>query len=331
MAKKNSLQDALNKSIFINVALAVAVVALAGILVYTTVLSPRTTAVQQGGSTLNPNATNTTAVAFAGINQPFNATELAAINNEPLSNYEIAGQRLLNGTLNDQVVVSNSPQYNALLISGKPTVIYIGAISCIFCGENRWSMALALAKFGNFTSLYKGYSSKNDGAVPTVYWAVNNVTTLSGVTYGNHYSSNLINFVSAEYDSPISQGFQVQPLTYFVQHAPNSTYGSALQFMNATGKFQGTPFTFWGSSLDAGADAVVFGNTTPSSATLPLSQMTHDQILNQLRSNNDQFAWAEYAGADVYIAQACPSISNSAPVCALPAIKKIGAIMGLSS
>ena len=59
--------------------------------------------------------------------------------------------------------------------------------------------------------------------------------------------------------------------------------------------------------------------------------MTHAQVLSQLSSFNDQFAWSEYAAADVYIAQVCPSINNTAPVCSLPAIKSIGSVMGLTS
>jgi hypothetical protein len=265
-----------------------------------------------------------------------NSSELAVINSAPLSYYEYAGERLLNGTLTNQVQLSNTPTspYNAIIINGKPSVIYIGAISCIFCGENRWAMALALAKFGNFTTLYNGYSSLGDGDVPTLYWNDDNTTTSSGMTYGNFYNSNYINFISAEYDSPIVQGFELPTtgLNYYVQNAPNSTYEGALSFMNSTGKFAGTPFTFWGTSLVQGADAVVFGNTTPSSASdLPIAHMTHAQILQQFSNFNSQFAWSEYAGADVYIAQVCPSINNTAPVCALPAIKAIGSVMGLTS
>jgi hypothetical protein len=54
--------------------------------------------------------------------------------------------------------------------NGKPSVIYIGAISCVWCGENRWAMAMALSRFGSFNSLYIGYSSIHDGDVPTLYW-----------------------------------------------------------------------------------------------------------------------------------------------------------------
>jgi hypothetical protein len=268
---------------------------------------------------------------LTGIDQPLNATELAAINNAPLSYFENAANMMLAGNLTGMVSVPvlNSTYFasNALVIGGKPSVVYIGAISCIYCGENRWAMALALSRFGNFTNLYKGYSSFGDSDVPTLYWSQDNYTTPAGVGFGASYTSPYINFFASDYESPIVQGFQVQPLSYFISKAPNSTYRSAITFMNNTDKFAGTPFTLWGGSLFAGADAVAFGNTTPSSSSLPLTYMTHADVLRQIGTFSDRFAWTEYAGADIYIAATCPSIGNAAPVCSLPGIKAIEAKM----
>ncbi len=268
-----------------------------------------------------------------GIDTQLNSTELSIINNAPSSYFEKAGEMLLNSTLTDEVVFSkvpNNTKFSAMYFNGKPSVIYVGAISCIFCGENRWAMALALSRFGSFSKLYKGYSSFGDGDVPTLYWSAYNYTTPEGVGYGNYYSSNYINFISADYESPIRQGFEVQPLSYFISNAPNETYGKALSFMNSTGLFQGTPFTFWGNVAVGGADAVVFGNSTPTSTVLPLTYMTHSQVLSQLKNFNDQFAWGEYAGADIYISYLCPTINNSAPICSLPAIQSIEKVEGLA-
>jgi len=267
----------------------------------------------------------------AGIDTQLTSSQLGVINGAPNSYFETAGEKLLNGTLTDEISVVNAIKVSPVIVGGKPSVVYIGAISCIFCGENRWAMALALSRFGNFSALYNGYSSFGDDDVPTLYWKWNNYTTASGATYGNYYQSPYINFYSIEYDSPINGSFQMQPISYFITKAPNATYAAVASYMNATGKFQGTPFTLWGSAIVTGADGVVFGNSTPTSSVIPLTNETHADVLNQLQSFNDQFAWGEYAAADVYIADLCPSIGNSAPICALPAIRSIGAIMGLSS
>ena len=278
--------------------------------------NPNSVAQQQSGKTL------------ANINQPLNRSELAVINNAPLSYYEIAGEKLLNNTLTNQVVLSNTTlQYNALIINGKPSVIYIGAITCPFCGENRWAMALALSRFGNFTALYKGYSSLDDGDTTTLYFGIDNYTTSADVSFNSSYISNKINFISAEYESPLTQGFQIQP-QLFLQKSPNAIYTRALNFMFNINKFQGTPFTFWGTSLNQGADAVIFGNTTQSSPSILNAGWSHSQVIGLLKNFNSQFAWSEYAAADIYIAQVCPSIGNNSSVCRLPAIIKIEQAIG---
>jgi hypothetical protein len=56
---------------------------------------------------------------------------------------------------------------------------------------------------------------------------------------------------------------------------------------------------------------------------VPLTYETHGQVLGQLKNFSDQFSWAEYAAADVYIAYTCPAINDTAPICQLPAIKQM--------
>ncbi len=262
---------------------------------------------------------------LTNISEPINASDLAIINNAPDSYFETAGEMLLNGTIQNQIITApynKSNQYPAFIIGGKPSVIYVGAISCVFCGEGRWAMALALSRFGNFSRLYYGYSSFGDYDLPTLYWNQDNYTTSAGVGYGNYYSSKYINFISSDYESPIINGFTVQPIPFFIKNAPNATYASALEFMNSTGKFAGTPFTFWGTTLLDYAVGEVFGNSTPTT-NLPLEYETHSQVFSQLKSFNDQFSWSEYATADVYAAYTCGAINNTDAFCTLPAIKSL--------
>jgi len=266
---------------------------------------------------------------LTNINAPLNASELAVINNASDSYFEQAGLMLLNGSIND---VGVQPQKAPLLIvNGKPSVIYLGAISCIYCGENRWAMALALGRFGRFNALFKGYSSFGDGDLPTLYWAPAEYNISSGVDFGNFYNSSYINFISIDYASPIVQGFEMQPLSYFIQKVGSTgsaPYVAALQLISNLNNFQGTPYTIWGRFVVPGADAVDFGNVNPSQPPIPLEYMTHEQVLSQLAHPNDMFAWREYAGADLYIAMTCASINNTAPICALPAIQKIESVYG---
>ncbi len=289
---------------------------------------------------------------LTGIDTPISSQQLSVINNAPNSDFEVAWEKVQSLSIPNEtgsngiytaplfeINAAHPAQVSPLIINNKPTVVYIGATSCIYCGESRWSMALALSRFGTFSALYTGYSSIGDSDVPTLYWKSNNYTTKSGETFGNDYSSGYINFISAEYDSPITGGFEfvnsASPISYFVANAPNASYSQALSFMNKSGLFAGTPFTLWGTSVNRGAVGVVFGNGTSAGSTaatniLPLTYMSHSQIFNQLQQFNNTFAYEQYASADVYVAQVCSSINNSASVCSLPAIATLERDMGLA-
>ncbi|MEM4063868.1 MAG: DUF929 family protein [Candidatus Micrarchaeaceae archaeon] len=262
---------------------------------------------------------------LTNINAPLNSTELAIINNASDSYFETAGEMYLSSKLNNSVGAS-ATKVPMFVVNGKPSVIYLGSITCIFCGENRWAMALALSRFGNFTELFKGYSSFGDGDLPTLYWAPAHYNQ-SSIDLGNFYNSKYINFITLEDTDPITGGFNLQPLN-IIQQEINSTgnlaYMDAIKFILQLNTFQGTPYTIWGAYNVGGADAVDFGNSTPiNGQSLPLTYMTHEQVLSQLAHPNDQFAWTEYAAADLYVAMICGSINNTAPVCSLPAIKQI--------
>jgi hypothetical protein len=52
---------------------------------------------------------------------------------------------------------------SALTSSGKPEMLYIGAEFCPYCAAERWAMAIALSRFGTFTSpLHYIHSSSTD-------------------------------------------------------------------------------------------------------------------------------------------------------------------------
>lgn len=261
---------------------------------------------------------------LTNINTQLNSTELSIINNASDSIFEQAGMMYLNRSLTN-TVISSSKKVPAFMVNGKPSVIYLGSITCVFCGENRWAMALALSRFGNFSTLFKGYSSFGDGDVPTLYWAPARYNQ-SSVDLGSFYHSKYLNFIAIEDTDPITSGFNLQPMSAIQQEinsTGNTAYEKAFQFILDINNFQGTPYTIWGGSQVGGADAVDFGNTPPTNNTLPISRMTHEQILSQLANPNTQFAWTEYAAADIYVAMACASLNNTAPVCSLPAIQAI--------
>jgi hypothetical protein len=314
------------------------------------VLRPQPAAPSKTSSTsvpttsISPTPEMSVGQSLAGIDTQLNSSELAAINNAPNSYFETAGNMMLNLSLPGEMInqtigayvgvvyLYKQPQVQPFVVNGKPSVIYLGAISCIYCAENRWAMAMALSRFGNFSALYKGYSSLKDGDVPTLYWAQENITGSGSASFKNYYTSNYINFFSAEYDSNISSGFQLprSGLSYFIQNATDQNDRAAMGYIGNAIQFKGTPTTVFGTSVNGGVDAVVFGvpNSTTEAADLPpLTYMTHADILGQLKNFNTALSVQEYAGADVYVAQICRGINNTAPVCSLKAIASMEGVL----
>ena len=76
---------------------------------------------------------------------------------------------------------------------------------------------------------------------------------------------------------------------------------------------------------------MIFGianSTTQQNTKLaPLTYMTHSGILGQIGSMKNEFAVEEYAAADVYVAEVCIAINNTASACSLPAIKTMEGII----
>src|SRR6516225_2317630 len=76
----------------------------------------------------------------------------------------------------------------ALTSGGKPEMLYIGAEYCPYCAAMRWSMAVALSRFGTLTPLHGIYSSSSDVDPHTA--------TLT--FYKSSYSSNYLVFTPVE-------------------------------------------------------------------------------------------------------------------------------------
>jgi thiol-disulfide isomerase/thioredoxin len=76
----------------------------------------------------------------------------------------------------------------ALTSNGKPEMLYIGAEFCPYCAAMRWSMAIALSRFGTLTPLHGIHSSSSD-----VY---PNTATLT--FYKSGYDSKYLAFTPVE-------------------------------------------------------------------------------------------------------------------------------------
>jgi hypothetical protein len=77
----------------------------------------------------------------------------------------------------------------ALTSNGKPEMLYIGAEFCPYCAAMRWSMAIALSRFGSFTTPLQGIHSSPTDTDP-------NTATLT--FYKSGYNSKYLAFTPVE-------------------------------------------------------------------------------------------------------------------------------------
>ncbi len=76
----------------------------------------------------------------------------------------------------------------ALVLDGKPEVLYIGANYCPYCAAERWPLLTALSKFGTFSGIRGTASSSSDlnASTPTITFL------------GSSYTSRYVSFVAVE-------------------------------------------------------------------------------------------------------------------------------------
>jgi Domain of unknown function (DUF929) len=77
----------------------------------------------------------------------------------------------------------------ALTSNGKPEMLYIGAEYCPYCAAERWAMAVALSRFGTFTTQLRGIHSSSTDVDP-------NTPTLTFYKVG--YTSPYLTFTPVE-------------------------------------------------------------------------------------------------------------------------------------
>jgi hypothetical protein len=86
-------------------------------------------------------------------------------------------------------VPSSTPQLTSS--SGKPTLYYLGTDACPFCAFERWSLVIALSRFGTFTDLHQTTSGDTEAIS-----SLNDINSFS--FYGSSYSSKYLAFLGVE-------------------------------------------------------------------------------------------------------------------------------------
>jgi hypothetical protein len=169
--------------------------------------------------------------------------------------------------------------------AGKPLITYIGAEYCPFCAAERWSLAVALSRFGTFENLSGTHSSDSDEFPDT--------QTLS--FYGSSYSSPYVDFQAVEEATNQPDGSSYQAL-----QAPTAAQTALMAKYDAQGSI---PF------LDIANRYVITGS---SFSPQVLQGLSRSQIAADL-SNPDSAVAQAIDGAANDITAAIASVTGNQP------------------
>jgi len=165
----------------------------------------------------------------------------------------------------------------ALTSNGKPEMLYIGAEFCPYCAAMRWSMAVALSRFGTFTTPLHGIHSSGTDTDP-------NTPTLT--FYKSSYSSPYLTFTPVENET-ISRG----PL------------------QNTTAAQQALWQKYDSSASGVGYPFISFGNKyvikTPTYDPGVLAGMSWAQVATALHNPNSPVAQGALGTANLITAAIC--------------------------
>ena len=183
----------------------------------------------------------------------------------------------------------------ALTSGGKPQMLYIGAEFCPYCAAMRWSMAIALSRFGTLTPLHGIHSSPTDTDP--------NTATLT--FYKSGYTSNYLKFAAVENET--------------ISHAPLQNPTAAQAALWA--KYEPDPSTRGYPFIDFGNKLVMKG---PIYDPAVLAGKSWSQIAAALKDPTSPIAQS-VDGAANYVTGAICRMTNNQPssVCSTPAVTAV--------
>jgi len=186
----------------------------------------------------------------------------------------------------------------SLTVDGRPQLVYVSADYCPFCAARRWSLVVALSRFGTFSNLALTSSSSTD-----IY-----PNTSSFSFHGAGYTSQYISLATVETETRDRTALETPSADVarvFEQYdvPPYTTQAGAIPFLDIGGRY-----------LSIG------GGYSPSL----LQGMSAQQIASVIRNPNSPVGRAIMADANVITAAVC-SVTGNQPgsVCGVAPMPQI--------
>jgi hypothetical protein len=183
-----------------------------------------------------------------------------------------------------------------LTSNGKPEMLYIGAEYCPYCAAMRWSMAVALSRFGTLSTPLRGIHSSSSDVYPD---------TATLTFYQTGYNSKYLAFTPVENETisrSLLQSPTAQQNQIWARYEPNPTQ-------------RGYPFISFGNKYLLKA---------PIYDPAVLKGLTWSQIAADLHNPSSPVAQGVLGGANYITAAICKMTNNQpASVCTAPSITAV--------
>jgi thiol-disulfide isomerase/thioredoxin len=235
----------------------------------------------------SPAAAGSSASASSVTGTALPAAVLRDVATVPASTLNAVGAGSVPAVTSKPVTTINGAPLTA---QGKPEMLYIGAEFCPYCAAMRWSMAVALSRFGAFSALRGIHSSPTD--------ADPNTATLT--FYKSSYSSPHLVFTPVENET-VDKG-PLQTPTPAQQQLWNRYDANSYPFIDVGGKYMIT---------------IIYNPAA-------LAGKTWSQIASALHDPSSPIAQGADGAANYLLAAICKTTGNTpASACGLPVIKTL--------
>ena len=183
-----------------------------------------------------------------------------------------------------------------LTSNGKPEMLYIGAEYCPYCAAMRWSMAVALSRFGTLSTPLRGIHSSSSDVYPD---------TATLTFYQTGYNSKYLAFTPVENETisrSLLQSPTAQQNQIWARYEPNPAQ-------------RGYPFISFGNKYVLKA---------PIYDPAVLKGLTWSQIAADLHNPSSPVAQGVLGGANYITAAICKMTNNQpASICSAPSITAV--------
>lgn len=190
--------------------------------------------------------------------------------------------------------------------NGKPLIVYVGAEYCPYCAAERWSIVMAMARFGTFSSLQQAMSSSTDV----------DPNTHTFTFHGSSYSSTIVDFQPVELEDrnqqPLeSPSAQISQIFGSIDQPPYTASVGGFPFLDVGGRF-----TLNATSYDPAL----------------LQGLTWDQIAADLSDASSPVTRAIVGNANYLTAAICAVTQNQpTSACSLPVVQTVETTLGTQS